>query len=189
MTSISSLWLFLTQRIDIIGPLPQGKKQVKFLLVTINYLTKWVKAEPLAVITESKIQNFVWMNIVYKFGILRAIISNNGRQFDSQNFREFCGELGIKNHYLSLGHPQANGQTEVINRTLLKLIKAQLEGQRVHDQKSYQVCYGLIERLQGHQHEKHHSSQPSIQKQSFPSKQGCQALDELINTRIQTIKS
>ena len=87
----------------------------------------------MAVITESKIQNFVWMNIVYKFGILRAIISNNGRQFDSQNFREFCGELGIKNHYLSLGHPQANGQTEVINRTLLKLIKAQLEGQRVHD--------------------------------------------------------
>ena len=49
-------------------------------------------------------------------------------QFDSQNFREFCAELGIKNHYSSPGHPQANEQTKVTNHTLLKLIKARLEG-------------------------------------------------------------
>ena len=59
MTSISSLWPFSTWGIDIVGPLSQGKKQVKFLLITIDYFTKWVEAEPLAVITESKIQNFV----------------------------------------------------------------------------------------------------------------------------------
>ena len=77
---------------------------------------------------ESKIQSFVWKNIVYKFGIPKAIIPDNGRQFDSQNFREFCEELGIKNHYSSTSHPQLNGQTEVINHTLLKLIKAWIEG-------------------------------------------------------------
>ena len=44
---------------------------------------KWVEAEALETITEAKIQNFVWKNIVYRFGIPRAIISNNGRQFDS----------------------------------------------------------------------------------------------------------
>ena len=56
------------------------------------------------------------------------IISNNEQQFDNKKFRDFCKELGIRNHYSSPGHPQANGQTEVTNQTLLKLIKAQLEG-------------------------------------------------------------
>ena len=56
-----------------------------------------------------------------------TIISDNGRQFDSQGFRDFCSSLGIKNQFLSPGHPQANGQTEVMNRTLLKIIKAKLD--------------------------------------------------------------
>ncbi|XP_030932161.1 uncharacterized protein LOC115957947 [Quercus lobata] len=61
------------------------------------------------------------------FGIPSTIISDNGRQFDSQGFREFCSSLGIKNQFSSLGHPQANGQTEVTNRTLLKIIKTKLD--------------------------------------------------------------
>ena len=60
-----------------------------FLLIAINYFTKWVEAEPLIVITEDKIQTFVWKNIVYRFGILRTIISDNGYQFDSRKFKEF----------------------------------------------------------------------------------------------------
>ena len=56
-----------------------------------------------------------------------TIISNNGRQFDSQAFRDFCSGLGIKNQFSSPGHPQANGQTKVTNRTLLKIIKTKLD--------------------------------------------------------------
>ena len=56
-----------------------------------------------------------------------VIISDNGRQFDSQGFREFCLNLGIKNQFSSPGHPQANGQTEVTNRTLLKIIKTKYD--------------------------------------------------------------
>ena len=41
------------------GPLPQGKRQVRFLLVAIDYFTKWVETEALATITEAKVQNFV----------------------------------------------------------------------------------------------------------------------------------
>ena len=110
------------------GPLPQGKRQMKFLLVAIDYFTKWVEAEALATITETKVQNFVWKNIVCRFGIPRMIISDNGRQFDSQAFKSFCSNLGIRNKYSSPGHPQANGQTEVTNRTLLRLIKSRLVG-------------------------------------------------------------
>ena len=65
------------------GPLPQGKRQMKFLLIAINYFTKWVEAEVLAIIIETKVQNFVWKNIVCRFGIPRTIISDNGRQLDS----------------------------------------------------------------------------------------------------------
>ena len=84
---------------------------------------KWVEVEALTMITEAKIQNFVWKNIVCRFGIPRTIILDNGRQFDSQGFRLFCSNLGIKNHFSSPRHPQANGQTEVTNQTLLKIIK------------------------------------------------------------------
>ena len=56
-----------------------------------------------------------------------TIISDNGRQFDNQGFKDFCLNLGIKNQFSSPGHPQANGQTEVTNRTLLKIIKAKLD--------------------------------------------------------------
>ena len=82
------------------GPLPQGKRQVRFLLVAIDYFTKWVEAEALATITKAKVKNFVC-----RFGILKTIISDNGRQFDSHGFRSFYSSSGIKNKYSSLGHP------------------------------------------------------------------------------------
>ena len=55
-------------------------------------------------------------------------MSDNGRQFDNTPFRNFCEQLGINNHYSSPSHPQANGQVEVANRSLLKIIKTRLEG-------------------------------------------------------------
>ena len=108
MTAITSLWPFAQWGIDIMGSLPQGKRQVKFLLVAINYFTKCVEAEALAIITKAKVRSFVWKNIVCRFGIPQTIISDNGRQFDSQGFRSFYSSLGIKNKYSSPRHPQAN---------------------------------------------------------------------------------
>ena len=101
---------------------------MRFLLVTIVYFMKCVEAEAPVTITDAKVQNFVWKNIVCRFRIPRTIISNNVHQFDSHGFRSFCSSLGIKKKYSSLGHPQANGQTEVTNQTLLKIIKARLVG-------------------------------------------------------------
>ena len=79
------------------------------MLVAIDYFTKWVEAEALSIIMGARIRNFVWKNIVCKFGIPRTIISDNGRQFDGQEFKSFYLELGIKNRFSSPGHPQANG--------------------------------------------------------------------------------
>ena len=54
-------------------------------------------------------------------------MSDNGNQFDNIKFRDFCAELGIKSYYLSLAHPQSNGQAEVTVRTLKAALKTKLE--------------------------------------------------------------
>ena len=57
----------------------------------------------------------------------RVLVSDNGKQFDNNAFRDFCSELGVRNQNSSPAHPQANGQVKVTNRSLLKIIKTQLE--------------------------------------------------------------
>ena len=86
---------------------------MKFLVVGINYFTKWVEAEMLATITEKNVRNFVWRNIVCRYGIPRVLVLDNGKQFDNDAFRDFCSQLGIKNHYSAPPHLQANEQVEV----------------------------------------------------------------------------
>ena len=54
-------------------------------------------------------------------------MTNNRWQFDNQGFKDFCSNLGIRNQFSAPGHPQANGQTEVMNRMLLKIIKTKLD--------------------------------------------------------------
>ena len=110
------------------GPLPIRKGQCKFIFVALDYFTKWAKVEPLAIIIEQKVRNFVWRSIVCKFSILRALVSNNGKQFDNPKFRDFYVELGIRNYYSSPAHPQSNGQAEVTIRTLKAALKTKLEG-------------------------------------------------------------
>ena len=101
---------------------------MKFLVVGIEYFTKWIEAEPLAKITQQNVKNFVWKNIVCRFRVPKVLILDNGRQFDNALFIDFFEHFGIQNHYSSPSHPQANGQAEVANRSLLKIIKTRLEG-------------------------------------------------------------
>ena len=82
----------------------------------------------MATITKKNVRSFVWKSIICRFGIPRVFISDNGKQFDNDAFRDFCQQLVIKNHYSFPAHPQANGQVEVINLSLLKMIKTRLKG-------------------------------------------------------------
>ena len=59
LTPITSPWPFAQWGLDIMGPFPVGTKQVKFLVVAIDYFTKWVEAKPLEIITEKNVKNFV----------------------------------------------------------------------------------------------------------------------------------
>ena len=88
---------------------------MKFLVVGIDYFMKWVEAETLATIMEKNVRSFIWSFIICRFGIPRVLVSDNGKQFDNDSFRDFCSQLGIRNHYSSLAHPQVNGQVKVTN--------------------------------------------------------------------------
>ena len=105
MTPISSPWPFAQWGIDIIGPFPLGKKQLRFLIAAINYFTKWVEAKPVTTITKAKVISFMWKNIICRFGVPHVIISDNGKQFDNPKFQKFCQDLEVKNHYSSPRHP------------------------------------------------------------------------------------
>ncbi|KAL0434376.1 UNVERIFIED_CONTAM: hypothetical protein Slati_2771900 [Sesamum latifolium] len=98
-----------------------------FLLVAIDYFTKWVEAEALARITEGEVMKFIWKNIVCHFGIPREIMSDNGRQFQGRKIQEWCRGLHIRQRFTTVAHPQANGQAEVTNRILVQGIKRRLE--------------------------------------------------------------
>ena len=82
------------------GSFPTAVRKLKFLIVGIDYFTKWVEAEALATITKKNIRSFVWRNIICRYGIPRVLVSDNNA------FRDFCSELGIKNHYSSPAHPR-----------------------------------------------------------------------------------
>lgn len=53
-------YLFDQWGIDILGPFPQAKAQKKFIIVAMEYFTKWIEAETLAKITESEVMSFIW---------------------------------------------------------------------------------------------------------------------------------
>lgn len=107
-----------------------AKGQQKFLLVAIDYFTKWVEAEPLATITTAKVQSFIWKNIICRFGIPRVLITDNGRQFDNHGFKAFCLSYHIDHRLTSVAHPQSNRQVEVTNQTILWDLKMRLEKER-----------------------------------------------------------
>ncbi|RVW96415.1 Pol polyprotein [Vitis vinifera] len=112
---------------DIVGPLPTAPAQKKFLLVATDYFSKWVEAEAYVGIKDKNVTKFVWKNIVCRFGIPQTIIANNGPQFDSIAFRNFCSELNIQNSYSTPRYPQSNGQAEATNKTLITALKKRLE--------------------------------------------------------------
>ena len=116
LNPLSSPWPFAQWGLDIVGPFPKAAGNKRYIIVGTDYFTKWVEAEPLANIRDVDAQKFIWKNIITRFGTPRTLISDNGLQFDSKNFREYCREFGIINGYSTPAYPQGNGQVEAETR-------------------------------------------------------------------------
>jgi len=113
--------------VNIVGPMPIRKGSRKFLVVAVDYFTKWAEAEELAAITTTNITNFLWKSVVCRFGIPHAFVTYNGKQFDCGLFRRWCLELHIRNYYSLVLRPKANGQVEATNKTLVRTLKKKLK--------------------------------------------------------------
>ena len=127
LNPLSSLWPFAQWGLDIVGPFPKAVRNKKYLLVNTDYFTKCVEAEPLTNIRDVDVKRFDWKNIVTRFGVPHALISDNGLQFDSKTFRSYCSELGITNRYSTPAYPQGNGQVEAVNKVILNGPKKRLD--------------------------------------------------------------
>ena len=61
------------------GPFLIALRQLRFLIVGIDYFTKWVEVETLAIITKKNVRSFVCKNIICRYGTPRVLVSNNGK--------------------------------------------------------------------------------------------------------------
>jgi ribonuclease HI len=127
LTLLTSPWHLRNGGLDIVGPMPVGKGGRKFLVVAVDYFTKWAEAEALAAITTTNITSFLWKSVVCRFEIPHAFFTDNGKQFDCEPFRRWCLELRIRNYYASVLYPKANSQVEETNKTLVRTLKKKLE--------------------------------------------------------------
>ncbi|XP_072059698.1 uncharacterized protein [Arachis hypogaea] len=123
-------WPFNHWGIDILGPFPTAPRQVKYLVVAIDYFSKWIEAQPLARITSAQMISFVWQKIICRFGIPSHIVADNGRQFIDHNFKNFLQNLKIRQHFSSVEHPQSNGLAEAANKVILQALKKKLDSSK-----------------------------------------------------------
>ena len=106
MKSITSPVPFAKWGLDIVGPFPEALPgRYKFLYVVVDYFTKWVEAMAVVIITARKTEEFVWKNIICRYGLPRVIITDNGAQFNCNSFRTFCEEWKIDLRFASVAHP------------------------------------------------------------------------------------
>ena len=78
LNPVSSPWPFAQWGLDILGPFPRATGNRRFVLVAVDYFTKWAEAEALANIQDIDMKKFVWKNIVTRFGIMNSLVSDNG---------------------------------------------------------------------------------------------------------------
>ncbi|GKC79155.1 reverse transcriptase domain-containing protein [Tanacetum coccineum] len=95
LTPITALWPFYKWGIDIAGPFPEGPGNDNFLIVAMDYFTKWIEAKAVSTITGNQVKKFVWDNIVCRFGLPGKIVSDNDKQFSDNPFKDWCEKLNI----------------------------------------------------------------------------------------------
>ena len=102
----------------------------RFVLIAVDYFTKWVEAEALTNIRDVDVKKFVWRNIVTRFEVPQSLVSDNGLQFDSRAFCEYCSNLGIVNRYSTSTYLQSNDQAEATNKAIMNGLKRRLENSK-----------------------------------------------------------
>ncbi|GJS31381.1 reverse transcriptase domain-containing protein [Tanacetum coccineum] len=107
--------------IDFMGPFPSSQGN-KYILVAVDYLSKWVEAKALPTIDALVVYKFL-KSLFARFGAPRAIISNRGTHFCNDQFAKVMLKYGVTRRLSTEYHPQTSGQVEVSNCGLKRILK------------------------------------------------------------------
>ena len=108
--------------IDLLGPLPQTSRGNKYIVVAIDYFTKWPEAFPVPDVKAETIAQGLVETVISRFGVPREIHSDQGTCFEAAVFQEVMKLLQIQKTRTTPLHPQSNGLVERFNRTLWSML-------------------------------------------------------------------
>ncbi|XP_027769603.1 uncharacterized protein K02A2.6-like [Solanum pennellii] len=108
---------------DVIGPIePKASNVHRFILVAIDYFTKWVEAVTFKSVTKKVVVDFIHFNIMCRFGIPKVIITDNAANLNSHLMQEVCYQFKIEHQNSTPYRPKANGAVEAANNNKKKKI-------------------------------------------------------------------
>ncbi|CAB0006640.1 unnamed protein product, partial [Nesidiocoris tenuis] len=108
--------------IDILGPFPKSDRGNRFVVVAMDYFTKWPEAFAVPDQTAETVAEGLVEHVVSRFGIPQEIHTDQGTHFESAVFQHALKVLGIRRTRTTPLHPQSNGMVERFNRTLVDLL-------------------------------------------------------------------
>nr|GFB07862.1 hypothetical protein [Tanacetum cinerariifolium] len=103
--------------IDFIGPFSSSKGN-KYILVAVDYLSKWVKVKALPTNDARVVVKFL-KSFFSRFGIPRAIISDRGTHFCNDHFTRVMIKYGGSYRLATAYHPQTSGQVEAYENSMI----------------------------------------------------------------------
>ncbi|GJV97401.1 reverse transcriptase domain-containing protein [Tanacetum coccineum] len=119
--SIQVCEIFDMWGIDFMGPFPSSRGN-KYILVAVDYLSKWVEAKALPTNDARVVCKFL-KSLFARFGAPRAIISDRGTHFCNDQFAKVMQKYGVTHRLSTAYHPQTSGQVEVSNRGLKRILE------------------------------------------------------------------
>nr|GEZ62063.1 hypothetical protein [Tanacetum cinerariifolium] len=119
--SIQICEIFDVWGIDFMGPFPSSRGN-KYILVAVDYLSKWVEAKALPTNDARVVCKFL-KSLFARFGSPRAIISDRGTHFFNDQFAKVMLKYEVTHHLSTAYHPQTSGQVEVSNRSLKRILE------------------------------------------------------------------
>ena len=122
--NLISPWPFAMWGIDVIGPVnPKASNGHRFILVAIDYFTKWVEASSYAHVTQNVVKRFIEKNLICRYGPPEKIVTDNAQNFNGKMIAELCTKWKIKHSNSSPYRPKMNGAVEAANKNIKKIIQ------------------------------------------------------------------
>ncbi|XP_022895322.1 uncharacterized protein LOC111409511 [Olea europaea var. sylvestris] len=117
-------WPFAAWGLDVIGPItPKSLAGHAYILAGTDYFSKWAEAIPLKEVKKENVADFIRIQIIYRYGVPRHIITDNGKPFCNSHINNLCTKFGFKQYNSSMYNAAANGLAEAFNKTLCSLLK------------------------------------------------------------------